>query len=148
MNRDTVGECLKGQEFERLQKQFEQELRETAMRRLKAHVLPAADAWCDAIDTAAQRGDHKPARELLLHTGVSAPVTGVDSTGVTVIVGGFSPYGINIGIQQVSDFRDGDVLTGTDDRLTAQRQGPTGAVDQHAAGHCPGSGRDSGDHGS
>jgi hypothetical protein len=126
VNRDTVSECLKGPDFERLQKQFEQELREAAMRRLKAHVLPAADAWCNAVDTAAQRGDHRPARELLLHTGVIAPITGVDSTGVTVMVGGFSLYGMNIGIQQVSDFRDGDVLTATDDRLTARRQGPTG----------------------
>ena len=126
VNRDTVSECLKGPDFERLQKQFEQELREAAIRRLKAHVLPAADAWCDAIGTAAQRGDHKPARELLLHTGVIAPITGVDSTGITVMVGGFSLYGMNIGIQQVSDFRDGDVLTATQDRLTARRQGPTG----------------------
>ena len=126
VNRDTVSECLKGQDFERLQKQFEQELREAAMRRLKAHVLPAADAWCDAVDTAAQRGDHKPARELLLHTGVIAPITGVDSTAITVMVGGFSFSGMNIGIQQVSDFRDGDVLTATHDRLTARRQGANG----------------------
>ena len=61
-----------------------------------------------------------------MHTGVIAPVTGVDSTGVTVMVGGFSPHGMNIGIQRVGDFRDGDVLTATDDRLTARRQGPTG----------------------
>jgi hypothetical protein len=126
VNRDTVSECLKGPDFERLQKQFEQELREAAVRRLKAHVLPAADAWCDAIDTAAQRGDHKPARELLLHTGVIAPITGVDSTGITVMVGGFSLCGMNVGIQHVSDFRDGDVLTATQDRLTARRQGPSG----------------------
>ena len=126
VNRDTVSECLKGPDFERLQKQFEQELREAAMRRLRAHVLPAADAWCDAVDTAAQRGDHKPARELLLHTGVIAPISGVDATGITVMIGSLSPNGMNVGIQQVSDFRDGDVLTATDDGLTARRQGPSG----------------------
>ena len=30
VNRDTVSECLRGPDFEKLQKQFEQELRETA----------------------------------------------------------------------------------------------------------------------
>jgi hypothetical protein len=126
VNRDTVGDCLKGPEFERLQKQFEQELRDAAMRRLKGHVLPAADAWCDAVDTAAQRGDHKPARELLLHTGVIAPVSGIDATGITVMIGSMNLYGLNIGIQQLSDFRDGDVLTAAHDKLTARRLGANG----------------------
>jgi hypothetical protein len=134
VNRDTVSECLKGPEFERLQKQFEQELWDAAMRRLKAHVLPAADAWCDAVDTAAQRGDHKPARELLLHTGVIAPVSGIDATGITVMIGSMNLHGLNIGIQHVSDFREGDVLTAAHDKLTARRLGANGAwTDMHVA---------------
>jgi len=32
-------------------------------------VVPAADAWVRAINEAADKGDHKPAKDLLMHTG-------------------------------------------------------------------------------
>jgi hypothetical protein len=71
---DTVGACLKGPDFVHLQKQVEQELRTAAVARLKRHVEPAAAAWCQAIDVAGKRGDHRPARDLLLHTGTIEPL--------------------------------------------------------------------------
>lgn len=44
------------------------------VERLKAAVLRAADAWVRAIESAADRGDHKPARDLLMHTGTIEPL--------------------------------------------------------------------------
>jgi len=53
-------------------------MRATAVQRLKAAVVPAADAWVSAIDKAADKGDHKPAKDLLMHTGTIEPL---DSDG-------------------------------------------------------------------
>ena len=69
-----VAGVLQGEDFERLRQEIELELRETARRKLKNHVWRAADGWINAIDTAAAKGDHKPAKDLLLHTGVIDPL--------------------------------------------------------------------------
>jgi len=52
---------------------------------LSSQRLKAAEAWGRAIPKAAKKGDHRPARELLIATG---DVTPLDSTGsgVTVVV--------------------------------------------------------------
>jgi hypothetical protein len=97
VNRETVAECIKGPDFEALQLQFEKELRATAFDRLKAKVPAAADAWCDSIDVAASRGDHKPARDLLLHTKVIEPVQKTDGEGIIINIGAGSGE-VKIGI--------------------------------------------------
>ena len=90
VNRETLAACLQGKEFEELQQQLEQELRRAAFDRLKANVLPAANAWVDSLDVAAQKGDHRPAKELLLHTNVIAPLRNDQSSGITVHIGGYA----------------------------------------------------------
>jgi len=88
VNRDTVSACLKGPEYDKLRAALDAELRMAAIQRLKAHVLPATDAWGRAIETAADKGDHKPARDLLLHTGTIEPVQDRRDSGITIIIGG------------------------------------------------------------
>jgi hypothetical protein len=74
VNRETVAACLKGPEYDALRKHFDSEVKASAVERLKAGILPAADAWVKAIDVAADKGDHKPAKELLMHTGTIEPL--------------------------------------------------------------------------
>src|SRR5262245_22580857 len=74
VNRETVAACLKGPEYEALRKHFDTEIKASAIERLKAGILPAADAWVKAIDNAADKGDHKPAKDLLMHTGTIEPL--------------------------------------------------------------------------
>lgn len=59
--------------------------RASVKRILESNVEKAAQAWGRAIPIAAKKGDHRPARELLIATG---DVTPLDSTGsgVTVVV--------------------------------------------------------------
>jgi len=74
VNRETVAACLKGPEYDALRKHFDTEIKASAIERLKAGILPAADAWVKAIDNAAGKGDHKPAKDLLMHTGTIEPL--------------------------------------------------------------------------
>ena len=74
VNRETVAGCFKGPEYEALRKHFDTEIKAGAVERLKAGILPAADAWVRAVDVAGDKGDHKPAKELLMHTGVIEPL--------------------------------------------------------------------------
>lgn len=74
VNRETVAACLKGPEYDALRKHFDTEIKASAIERLKAGILPAADAWVKAVDNAADKGDHKPAKELLMHTGTIEPL--------------------------------------------------------------------------
>ena len=104
VNRDTVAACLQGKEFEELQHQLEQELRRAAFDRLKANVLPAANAWVDSLDVAAQKGDHRPAKELLLHTNVIAPLRNDEGSGITVHIGGHAAdVKVGIAVSSASD---------------------------------------------
>ena len=102
VNRDTVAACLQGKEFEELQQQLELELRKAAFDRLKANVLPAANAWVDSLDVAARKGNYRGARDLLLHTKVIEPVTKDDSSGITIHVGG-NAADVKVGIAVSSD---------------------------------------------
>lgn len=74
VNRETVAACLKGPEFDALRKHFDTEIKAGAVERLKAGILPAADAWVKAVGVAADKGDHKPAKDLLMHTGTIEPL--------------------------------------------------------------------------
>jgi hypothetical protein len=52
---------------------------------LDAQRVKAAEAWGRAIPKAAKKGDHRPARELLIATGDVSPLDSAGS-GVTVVV--------------------------------------------------------------
>jgi hypothetical protein len=56
VNRETVAACLKGPEYDKLRKHFDTEIKASAVERLKAGILPAADAWVKAVDVAADQG--------------------------------------------------------------------------------------------
>ena len=102
VNRDTVAACLQGQEFEDLQQQLEQELRRAAFDRLKANVLPAANAWIDSLDVAARKGDYRGARDLLPHTKVIGPVAKEEGSEITIHIGGHAAD-VKLGIAASSD---------------------------------------------
>ena len=74
VNRDTVAACLKGQEYAELRKHFDSEIKASAVEQLKAGVPGAAAAWVRSVDVAADKGDHKPAKDLLMHTGTIEPL--------------------------------------------------------------------------
>ena len=113
VNRDTVAACLQGQEFEELQQQLEQELRRAAFDRLKANVLPAANAWVDSLDVAARKGDYRGARDLLLHTKVIEPVTKDEGSGISIYIGGHAAdVKVGIAVSSASDPSPPATITG------------------------------------
>ena len=85
--RETVGGVLQGPDFDRLKAEVESEIFDDARRILKANVVRAAKAWPRAIDTASNKGDHKPAKDLLMHTGVIQPLGEAGAQGAVVLVG-------------------------------------------------------------
>ena len=74
VNRDTVAACLKGPEYEALRRQYETEIHSEARDVLKSAIMPAAEGWKKAVTVAGEKGDHKPAKDLLMHTGVIEPL--------------------------------------------------------------------------
>lgn len=54
---------------------------------LEALEIDAVKAWAIAIPVASRKGDHRPAKDLLLHTKAIAPVVSQVNTGVTVTIG-------------------------------------------------------------
>lgn len=69
-NRETIAACCKGPEFQKLRKEFEAEVRHTAIAKLKSLTLPAVQAFETAIPIAAEKGDVRPAERLLKHVGI------------------------------------------------------------------------------
>ena len=87
-DRGTIAELLRSEDSEALRVQLENEGRETALQILRGNNEKAARAWTAAIDVAAESGNHKPAKDLLLHNGVIQPIHGNQlAVGVQVIVG-------------------------------------------------------------
>jgi hypothetical protein len=61
---------------------------------LKAYSHQAVKAWAEAIPAAAVKGDHKPARDLLLHTRQIEPVSPDKTAGVQIIFNTLSVPGL------------------------------------------------------
>jgi len=85
--RETIAAVLQGEDFERLKVEVESETFDDARRILKANVTKAAKAWPRAVDKAADRGDHKPAKDLLMHTGVIEPLGEHGAQGPLMLIG-------------------------------------------------------------
>ena len=85
--RETVGGVLQGADFDRLKAHIESEIFDDARRILKANVVRAANAWPRAIDAASKKGNHKPAKDLLMHTGVIEPLGESGAHGALLLVG-------------------------------------------------------------
>ena len=54
---------------------------------LEALETEAVRAWRDAIPIAGKKGDHRPAKDLLLHTRAIQPVADAGHAGITVLIG-------------------------------------------------------------
>ncbi len=85
--RETIAAQLKGEDFERIRTAVEADLIETVKRQLTNNVDKAANAWIKALDRAAQKGDHKPAKDLLMHAGVIDPPGEPSRPQFVVVVG-------------------------------------------------------------
>jgi transposase-like protein len=87
-NRETIANVLQAEDTHALRVQLENEGKEAAMRELQSARHRAARAWGTAMQQAADRGDHRPAKDLLLHTGVIQPLEkGGMNFAVQVVVG-------------------------------------------------------------
>jgi hypothetical protein len=85
--REAIAGCLKGEDFEGVKQAVHSELVAVAKDRLSGSVGLAAESWVASLGVAAAKGDHKPSKELLLHTGVISPVNeGFGGGGVQVLV--------------------------------------------------------------
>lgn len=64
---------------------------------LQAIESEAVNAWKDAIPIAARKGDHRPAKDLLLHTRAIEPVDSAARTALTLVIAGVSMPGLSHG---------------------------------------------------
>lgn len=83
--RETIRNILKNPETEELRKAVLAERVKSARLVLGGNTDHAARSWVKAIDVAAKRGDHKPARDLLLSERVIEPI-GETGSAVKVYV--------------------------------------------------------------
>lgn len=87
-DRETVANVLRSDDSKALREQLAGEAADAAKLVLRSSAERAARKWVSAIDAAAEKGDHRPARDLLLHAKVIDPLEkGGTSFGVQVIVG-------------------------------------------------------------
>jgi hypothetical protein len=85
VKRETVARCLDAPEYQRLKEQHRTETNAVILGRLRRKAQYAADYWIKAIEAAAERGNHHPMEDLLLHLKVLEPITKPDA-GPKVIV--------------------------------------------------------------
>ena len=78
--RETIAAVLKDDDFQARK-------REEARNALKGYVGRAAKDWITASGIAAKKGDHKPAKEILLHAGVIERISETSGPQMTVVVG-------------------------------------------------------------
>lgn len=83
-NRETIAECCRGPEFQALRKKIEAEGRQVAIDRLKGMGTMAVDAYETAIPIAAEKGDVRPAKDVLKHLGIMEETEG-GKAGVLVL---------------------------------------------------------------
>ena len=108
--RETIAAQLKGADFERLRDQVETNLVETVTRYLRNNADKAAKAWVRALDRAAQKGDHKPAKDLLMHAGVIDPPGETSRPQFVVVVGMPGHPAMEPPSQEVIDAEEARVL--------------------------------------
>ena len=83
--RRTISRVLKRPSFQAMKDQIDAETVTEARQVLASHRTTAAQAWVRAMQTAAQKGWHQGARDLLLHTGTIDPVN-QNGSGPSVVV--------------------------------------------------------------
>ena len=83
--RRTISRVLRRPSFQAMKDRIDAETVTEARQVLASHRTTAAQAWIRAMQTAAQKGWHQGARDLLLHTGTIDPVN-QNGSGPAVIV--------------------------------------------------------------
>ena len=66
---------------------LEDEIRAKVKRKIHRAADKATNAWIDSLDTASAKGDHRPAKDLLLHGKFVDPLKQDDQSGVVVQIG-------------------------------------------------------------
>jgi hypothetical protein len=72
--REMVAHACQGRDFDELRRHFDEGCRRAARETLTRVITKAADSWVSAVGIAAARGDHRAAKDLLLHTDTIRPV--------------------------------------------------------------------------
>ena len=85
--RETIAGVLKNDGFQALKREIDAEMAEEARSTLNGYVGRAAKDWITASGIAAKKGDHKPAKEILLHAGVIERISETSGPQMTVVVG-------------------------------------------------------------
>ena len=85
--RETVAKQLKDTDFQMVKREVIADMAEEARSTLQSHVRTAAKDCSTASGIAAKKGDHRPAKELLLHAGVIERLGDTTGSQVTVVVG-------------------------------------------------------------
>ena len=85
--RETIAAQLRDDDFQALKRELNAEMAEEARTTLKSHVRSAATYWVKAAAVAAKRGDHRPARDLLLHAGVITRLGDTVGPQMQVVIG-------------------------------------------------------------
>lgn len=83
-DRGTVATVLAAPDTVELKARLQTEQHEEALTMLRNGRVTAAGDWVSAITVAAKKGDHRPAKDLLLHTGTIQPVVADQGPRVAV----------------------------------------------------------------
>jgi hypothetical protein len=78
---------LRGEAFEKLRDEVNAQTVKIARAKIDGAVSQAADAWIESLSIASAKGDHRPAKDLLLATKVVAMPTEDKGGGVQVFIG-------------------------------------------------------------
>lgn len=97
-NRATIARCLDGREFEELRREVDREVRQVVRRRMVAKADDAVGNWERSMSNAAERGDHKPAKDWLMHSGVIDPIEATENGPRVVVQIGVSADEVKVGV--------------------------------------------------
>ncbi len=96
--RATIARCLEGKDFDEMRRAVEVEVRDQIRIRMIRKADSAMQSWEDSLAPAAERGNHKPARDLMLHAGIIDPIESTESGPKVVVQIGASAADVRIGI--------------------------------------------------
>ena len=88
-DRGTVANVLNAQDSQALRGKLATDARDEVLRMLQITSPQAAREWARAVTQAANKGDHRPARDLLLHAGAIDPIADDASNGprIAIVIG-------------------------------------------------------------
>jgi transposase-like protein len=89
-DRGTVSAVIKADDTRALQAHLASEARDSVLQLLRANSTAVARQWLHAVTNAAEKGDHRPARDLLLHAGAIDPIQDdhtASDTRIAILIG-------------------------------------------------------------